>query len=81
VAGWLHFMVESENCVKFALTDIDLRRQEGTLLTKCSAIVSYQLLKHLYYLFNMPRLPTQFPRKICWFVSVVRSGNATVKIT
>lgn len=40
-------MVESENCVKYALTDIDLRQQEGMLLTKCSAIVSYQLLKHL----------------------------------
>jgi len=64
VAGWFHFTVESENCVKYALTDIDLRQQEGALLTKCSAIVSYQLLKHLYYLFNMPRLPTQFRRKI-----------------
>lgn len=81
VARWFHFIVESENCVKYTQTDIDLRRQEGTLLTKCSAIVSYQLLKHLCYLFNMPSLPTQFPRKICWLVSVVRSGNATVKIT
>ena len=81
VAAWFHLIVESENCVKCALTDIDLRQQEGTLLTKCSAIDSYQLFRHLYYLFNMLRLPTQFPRKICWFVSVVRSENATVKIT
>jgi len=56
-------MVESENCVKYALTDIDLRQQEGALLTKCSAIVSYQLLKHLYYLFTCQDCPRSFQGK------------------